>query len=151
MSFSAKSSGRSAVGLGLAVACTALACGGLIVIPAAVSAEPNVAHHSASTEGGTTAPRPVGHTDHATTTHGNRVVIKPLANDTAPKGDHLKLFHLTEGHHGDTLADIHGAVAYTPDSRYAGKDTFYYRPYYSTPQRNVVAGNRTAVKVIVRK
>lgn len=70
---------------------------------------------------------PVANDDTATTDTDQPVDIAVLANDTDPNGDNLSPSLVGAPDHGRATVNDDGTVTYTPDSGYAGTDTFTYR------------------------
>jgi hypothetical protein len=64
--------------------------------------------------------------DVASTTRDTSVRIVVVANDTDPDGDNLSVTGATNPPHGTTVNHGDGTVTYTPDSGFAGTDTFEY-------------------------
>jgi hypothetical protein len=63
--------------------------------------------------------------DAATTTFGNAVTILVLANDSDPDGNLLTVSAVTNGANG-TVTNSVTSVTYTPNTGFAGTDTFTY-------------------------
>jgi M6 family metalloprotease-like protein len=64
--------------------------------------------------------------DNAVTPENTPLEIAVLANDTDPEGDNLTIVGLNRGSHGTVAATVNNTVRYTPDTGYAGADTFIY-------------------------
>jgi hypothetical protein len=69
---------------------------------------------------------PAASDDFAVTTEDDPVAIDVLANDSDPDGDALSVADLTNPPHGSVVNSGGGTVTYTPESGYAGSDSFTY-------------------------
>jgi hypothetical protein len=68
---------------------------------------------------------PVAQNDSASTTEGTPVNINVLTNDSDPDNDPLSIQSVTDPPHGTAVRDGQ-SVRYTPDSGFAGSDSFDY-------------------------
>jgi hypothetical protein len=64
--------------------------------------------------------------DSATTTEDNSVTVNVLANDSDPEGDSLSVSNLSNPPNGSAANNGDGTVTYTPNSDFAGDDSFTY-------------------------
>jgi len=69
---------------------------------------------------------PVAQNDTATTPFNSPVTIAVLANDSDPHGYPLTVESVTTPVHGSTAINPNGTVTYTPQTTFAGDDTFSY-------------------------
>jgi len=72
---------------------------------------------------------PVANNDNANTPEETPVVIVVLGNDTDADGDPLTVANLTQPAHGTATLNADQTVTYTPDSDFAGTDSFTYRAH----------------------
>ncbi|MBD3668371.1 MAG: tandem-95 repeat protein [Kangiella sp.] len=68
---------------------------------------------------------PVANDDEITTLSGSAVTVDVLANDTDTDGDTLNIESFTNGSYG-TVVQSGNNLVYTPESNYAGTDSFAY-------------------------
>jgi subtilisin family serine protease len=69
---------------------------------------------------------PIGNPDVAQLNEDETAVIDVLANDTNPVGGALTLLDVTKPSHGKALITPDAKILYTPDTNYAGADSFSY-------------------------
>jgi Ca2+-binding RTX toxin-like protein len=69
---------------------------------------------------------PVLADDGATTPVEAAVTLDVLANDGDPEGDPLTIASVTQGANGSVAINADGTLAYTPDTGFAGGDSFTY-------------------------
>jgi hypothetical protein len=68
---------------------------------------------------------PIAQADSTTTQTGSSVTVNVLANDSDPDGDTLSIQSFTQPQHG-AVAQVSGALRYTPTTGYTGSDSFTY-------------------------
>ena len=69
---------------------------------------------------------PVARDDEAVTTRDTPVSIDVLGNDSDPDGDSLTVAGFTQPTNGSVTGNADGTLRYTPDSGFAGNDSFTY-------------------------